>query len=693
MSVHDVKLGVDDLPQLLARRWPSILLSLALFVGAAIWFDAARPVEYVGETTVLVAPTAAQQSVEAGRQINPAALDRQLDNEIRVATSDLAAQLVRLELDLEPDAEPPEIEVTAPEAGDVLLFEAKADRPGDAALHSDAWAEAYVQVRQTIAQENINEVTEEIRQRLDELRAERELLVSGVQELQDRLVRAPEAERERIRLEIDREDAAVAADVFIVDAQIGATIQSITELQTSASLGIAGSARIVDRSEVPESPAGPPLAQLLVLALVLGAIVGCGVAVMRHGLDNKVRTLDDVQQLGISVVGEIPRAERKLRRTGLAMASRDHPSSGVAAAYQQSRTAIRLSGGEKRYRALLVTSPTQGNGKTTTVLNLALAFALADRRTFVVDGDMRRPRIHEAADLSRAPGLSDVLVGDADWTDAVQAFDVPGRRPLSVLTAGSPVLDPAAIVSLEQFGEVVEAMSKSNEMVIVDAPPVLPVADAAAMAGAVDGVVLVATAGKTTRNQLAETVGILSRADALVIGVLLVGTNRTARQYRYEEKRFALPLVGSALDRLRGRGPQTAVRADAATPERSRRPAVNGSATSNGSMTSVPSPTAQAAAPPASPPPSPGVDSGPAVDTTPRAADGASDEQVAQEPRSIDDVLDGTDGGGVRSERRNGGASTSQESGDKTLEIRDLGGSVVASGTELPDDLIDEDEY
>lgn len=531
------KLGADDVQAVVARRWPLIVLCTLSLLALALWLDSGRELVYEGQTSVLVSSTAAQEAGDRGTS-NPATLARQLENEIRRAESDRTSELVRSKLLLEVDADLPEGEVTPSASSDVLLFMFEADNPEDAALFSDTWAEAYTQVRRTEAQENIIEVTQEINARLEDLREERDLLLTDLQELEDRLVDATEDDRPQIQLEIERERSSISGDLSIIEAQIDSNIRSITDLQINSSLSIAGAARIVEKSELPEDPTGPSRPQIIALSIVVGLTIGLGVAVLVHSLDRRIYSLEDIRKLDFPVIGDVPRASRALRRSGLSFASRDAPKSAVASSYQRSRTAITFSAGDdSALRTMLITSPTKSNGKTTSAFNLALTFALSGRKTVVVDVDLRRPRIHDVAAIPKSPGVTEVITNQLDAAGAAHALDVTSGHPLSVVPAGASVADPTALLSSDRFVEVIKSLGANHDLTILDAPPVLSVADAPAMAATVDGIVLVVRARKTTTTQLLEAASVLQRAHGHLLGVILVGTRSGGDHYQYEKPR------------------------------------------------------------------------------------------------------------------------------------------------------------
>ncbi len=172
---------------------------------------------------------------------------------------------------------------------------------------------------------------------------------------------------------------------------------------------------------------------------------------------------------------------------------------------------------ETGYRTLLVTSPSHGNGKSTLAANLALLLATEiDRRVLLVDGDLRKPAVGGLFSVPGAPGLADVALGDGEWRDAV----TPGRwNGLRILPSGSLIARPTEALNGSRTRAFFEEVKSEYDYVVVDAPPVLPIADAMVLAGLVDAVLLVVRAGKTNRDSVLEAVDALGKAN--LIGVAL----------------------------------------------------------------------------------------------------------------------------------------------------------------------------
>ncbi len=199
------------------------------------------------------------------------------------------------------------------------------------------------------------------------------------------------------------------------------------------------------------------------------------------------------------------------------------PRSPAAEAYQALRTNIEFSGLEQALRCLLITCPDPQTDKSRALANLAVAMAQAGDRVIVVDGDLRRPQQHTLFHLANHQGLSDALRDESP--PALQETEVPH---LQVLTAGPVPPNPVTLLSAGRLRRLLGELREQADYVLVDAPPVLTVTDAALWATAVDGVVLVITAGRTRREHAARAREVLDKVRARIVGAVLLNAEQDA---------------------------------------------------------------------------------------------------------------------------------------------------------------------
>jgi capsular exopolysaccharide synthesis family protein len=285
------------------------------------------------------------------------------------------------------------------------------------------------------------------------------------------------------------------------------------------------SARIADSARPPLKPVFPNVGLNALLALIFSALIAVGAAVVTDMLDKTVRDPDQVARtLRTEVIGSLPLL--KARRSGSvgSLKSGDKTKEGEeeAAGFSESvrtlRNSILLANFDRRYRSLLVTSASPGEGKTTTAANLARAHAEQGKRTLLIDGDLRRPSIHRNFNLPSVVGLSNVLLGEIPWREGV--LQVEAHPDLHILPAGPPSRKASDLIG-RGLSELIEEATSEYDLIILDAPPLLGFAEPLQMATTVDGVVVVARAGQTSRKAVASVLATLNRLRAKVVGVVL----------------------------------------------------------------------------------------------------------------------------------------------------------------------------
>ena len=210
------------------------------------------------------------------------------------------------------------------------------------------------------------------------------------------------------------------------------------------------------------------------------------------------------------------------------------PNSIESEAYRTLRTVLDFVAQDRPFTVLLVTSPRPGEGKSSVAANLAAAAAQAGRKVVLVDGDLRRPQVHRLFVTGNDLGLSSVLTGEAPLQQCVQRVD-PDRN-VALLTAGPPPPDPAELLTDERLRLALESLAGASDLVVIDAPPVLPVADPIILAQVADATLLVATAGFSDRREWTETLDRLGKVNAEVIGTVLLRPDSRVHatpSYRY----------------------------------------------------------------------------------------------------------------------------------------------------------------
>jgi capsular exopolysaccharide synthesis family protein len=290
--------------------------------------------------------------------------------------------------------------------------------------------------------------------------------------------------------------------------------------------------RLLEAATPPSSHSYPVVSVNLAIGLILGLVSGFGIAFLREWLDDTVCSPVDVTAyLRTTFLGVIPKVEGEEDRREAALYTHSHPRSVVAESVRAVRTILELNPLAEFPRRLLVTSAVASEGKTSTAIRLAIAFASAHRRVVIVDCDLRRPRVHKVFGGERDGGLADLATGAA-IDDVVRPTHIDG---LSYVSAGRAGDRPGELLATPAASEALDALSEAFDMVIVDTPPSLLVADARLLSRHVDGVLLVARENSTPRSLLREALGGLHQVGAHVYGVVInaVDFNKSRTSYKY----------------------------------------------------------------------------------------------------------------------------------------------------------------
>lgn len=273
---------------------------------------------------------------------------------------------------------------------------------------------------------------------------------------------------------------------------------------------------IVQQASIPLAPAFPNIPLSIAVGLLVGLALAIGVALLRSAIDTRIRGVHDVAAVTPSpILGGIAFDKNADVRP---LIVHDDPRSPRAESFRSLRTNLQFLDYGGRPHSFVFTSAIEGEGKTTTVANLAIALADNGAKVVVVDADLRQPNLAPTLGLEGVVGLSDVLIGRATLDDALQPW---AGGKLSVLPAGQIPPNPSELLSSQSMADVINTLTTWFDVVLIDAPPLLPVSDAAILSKRTGGAILIAAAGKTHRSQLKGALEVLYGIGADVLGVVL----------------------------------------------------------------------------------------------------------------------------------------------------------------------------
>jgi capsular exopolysaccharide synthesis family protein len=284
----------------------------------------------------------------------------------------------------------------------------------------------------------------------------------------------------------------------------------------------------------------------LALGLLAGLLLGFAYALVRHQFDRKLRSSEEVEkQFGVSVIGLIPQSSSIRQSDGreLSLAVTGDASSSTASTaegFRKLRTNLAFMDVDNPPRVIVVTSPKQSDGKSTVAANLAAAIAIGGQPVTLIDGDLRRPTVADSLGMVDGAGLTDILVGRVTPSEVFQDHpEVPGLR---VLASGAIPPNPSELLGSKAMKTLVTELAE-DAMVIIDAPPLLPVTDAAVLTRSADGAIVVISHNATLDSELSTALGHISAVHGRTLGIVFNRMRRTAGSgfyggdyYRYEYK-------------------------------------------------------------------------------------------------------------------------------------------------------------
>ncbi len=316
-----------------------------------------------------------------------------------------------------------------------------------------------------------------------------------------------------------------------IDRQVDIIDSRIKELNVTEDAAVMNIS-ILEPASASMSPIAPDRPRTFAIAIVMGLMIGLGGAFLLELADDRLRSAEEIERLtGLPVMGVISNLGRA-KDTSLAQVVRDNPRSSITEAFRTIRTAIHFGTAQSSAKTLLVTSPTPGDGKSTTASNLAIAFAQSGSRTVLVDADCRKPVQHTHWGIDQStPGLSSVLIGDTPLADAITGTDVP---KLDILPCGQLPPHPAELLNSADFVEILRQLGETYDRVVIDSPPIGPVTDGRIISAVADATMLVVRAEQTSRRALVSACQAIADVGGRPIGVVInAAPRRRAGYYGY----------------------------------------------------------------------------------------------------------------------------------------------------------------
>lgn len=540
--------GLRDAWRMLVGHRALIATVTGAMVAASLVFSFTEAKTYTASARLLVKPPLNQVVLQtlgsSGRNVadlTPQDIARLIDSSTSIAS--------RVQKQLGLDNTPEQLlgAVGAKVLSDTLLeVTATAQKPALAQSLADAFPKAYLDDRHDTVVAQITPVRDQIKASIDAARKTAADLGAQVSQLNEKiallsppgiLLSAQQA-AEKARLISQRDQ--VNANLDQAGAQITDGEDQVRQLELGITSVSAG--EIVKEASLPKSPSSPKPLLNLAVGLMLGVMAGVVAAYLRHHFDRRIRTRDDAARTsGAPVLAAIPTLQWKGAASSDALVSIAAPASAAAEQYRTLRANLAAQGLGTSIRCLLVTSPGKGEGKSSTVANLAVACANSGLKTLAVSADPRRPALHAFFEIPQAPGLPEVLRGHAPLSAAIFMTAVPN---LFVLPSRPDPATGSDLLASQRLQEVLAESTAHADIVIVDVTAIADGADASILARLVGNCLLVVEADHTDRTSVSRATTTIAHAGARIVGTVVNRANAADETAGVPERSSGQPVFG-----------------------------------------------------------------------------------------------------------------------------------------------------
>ena len=544
------EVSLDEYVSVLRRRWLWIVLTPLIFGGLAFAKDLQAERIYSASTQLLLRTNTSERFLESNT--SAATLpERALQNELRL----IGSRSVKLAV---ADAYGSPVTVAAAAGGedDVIVLTASANSGEEAAERANVYADTYQDVRLEAQLEDLNDARDIVSQQIADFQKQVDALDAPLAKLDDQILAlSPDDPRYQTLVET-REQVKQRTDAERTEAQtqLSEYKQRLQLLDINERLQTDGGIVVLNPASAPSSPTSPNTFQDVAQALIVGFFVGLALAFARDQLDDSLRSKADVERAvrGVPTLALVPfdAASNDVRQPKISTLIA--PKSATAEAYRGLRTTMQYAALERPMRTVQVTSASAGEAKTTTITNLAMAFALSGKRVALVDCDLRKPKLHRFLEVDGAKGFTSVVLGELSLQDALQTS--PLHPNIDVLPSGFLPPNPSELLSHDRTARILQTLTEHYSIVFIDCPPVLPVTDSLVISRYVDATLFLVMADHTSRRTARRAIEMLRQVGAPVLGTVINGaadqeTYGSLYEYYGYVKHSSVPIVGRFIKR------------------------------------------------------------------------------------------------------------------------------------------------
>ena len=491
--------AITTLSRVLRRRLGVLILCALIVPATALAYSYSQDKEYEASASLLFRDPGFDQDLFGSSAFTPSTdPDREAATNLRLVSLGVVAERTadRIGGGVSRRDVASKVEASSSGQSNVVDVTATAATPRKAALLANTFAEEYIAFRRDADRKKIDETLELIDEQLAAMSAAERAGPQG----------------EELRRQI---------------GQLGL----LSSLQT-------GNAELVERAELPASPSSPKTTRNVIVGILVGLMLGIGMAFLVDRLDRRLRDTDEVQDLfERPILAQVPK-DRALKRRE--WRGNERLPAVVAETFQMLRANLRYFHSGDRINSVLVASPAPDDGKTTIAWNLAVAAAGAGNKVLFVEADLRQAEMAPYLGLRPIPGLSELLVEAAEFDDVVHRVPVnpsakPSRREyaVEVVTAGRKPPNPTDLIESKQMRRFLSHTAGKYDLVVIDTPPTTIVSDAVPLLTQVSGVLVVVRLGKSTRPAAESLRKQLSYLDAPTLGLVINAAGKSAQPYGY----------------------------------------------------------------------------------------------------------------------------------------------------------------
>lgn len=513
--------NVGEYLSVLRRRWLVIVASVVVSVGIVAALDLSKTPVYEASAQLLL------QSKQSESIFQPAAgaddPTRAVQNELKIIDS----LGVRKAVEEANGGQPITIEAVSGGEDDVIILSARDTDPEEAARKVNLYAKTYQAERLDAIVADLSQSKQVLQQQINDFQSEIDRLNAPLADLDAQISQVPVNSSEYVQLVQERErlNTDIQAQREDLQNQLNDYQQRLQILQLSERLTTTGGVQILNPATVPGSPVSPNLIRDLVQAALIGLFIGIGLAFLLEQLDDSIRNASDLERVtrGLPTLGLVPLDDGWKNKDEPRLSTLEAPMSAAAESYRGLRTSLQYLALNRPMGVVQVTSASAGEGKSSTLANLAVAFADAGMYVAVVGCDLRRPRVHQFFKVDGSVGLTSVLLGSTPLQDALQVS--PVHPNIRVLASGPRPTNPSELLSIDRTFQLIRSLLNTHSIVLLDCPPVLPVTDSLVLSRAVDATLYVAMSGKTSKRQIKQALERLRQVQSPLIGTILNGVS------------------------------------------------------------------------------------------------------------------------------------------------------------------------